>query len=159
MFQKLQRYLEKSNFKLFLKYDGERNKDQYSVVFIAKDNVEDTVSIDTDAPSKILFEILAEKEIEIDNNEINELIEKFHIMKDNCIDYFGKNVVFIFTIEAQLFIQFYISITRGRENWNFTCHSMDEIELHIKNRGEDNIFNIAKTLLQENREAFKELAK
>ena len=159
MFQKLQKYLEEGNFKLFFKYDGERDKNQYSIVFITKNNVQDVVSIDTDEPLKTFFRILDEKKIEIDNNETNELIEKFYNMKQQCIDYFGKKVIFIFTIEVKGSMQFYISITKERENWKITSCYMSEIELYIKNRGEENICSMAKIILQENRETFEELAK
>ena len=120
MFQKLQKYLAESNIKLFLKYDGERDKNQYSIVFITKNNVQDIVSIDTEEPLKTLFSILNEKKIEIDNNEINVLIEKFYSMNRQCIDHFGKSVIFVFTIETEETMQFYISITKERENWKFT---------------------------------------
>lgn len=157
MFLTLQKYLREDKVKLFLKYDGERDKNKYSVVVISENSIEDIKSIDTEEPLVTLQKILDENPI--DNHEVNTLIQEFQGMKQKCIDYFGIRVIFIFTIKVEERVQLYISITKGRNNWKINSESMNQIEQYIDSSGEKNILNIAKTILEENREAFEELAK
>lgn len=156
MFQQLQKYLWENNKKIFLKYDGERTVNKYTVLLIDKNNFNDNIHIDT---NNLYEELLKLFYSYIKREEINRLFEKFTFLEDKCREFWSKNVVCIYTIEYSCNFEMYISINLSHYNWRYKSDRFDDICKFIKHTGEKYIFGLAESILKDNIDVFRELAK
>jgi len=73
--QKYQKFLKDTNIKIFIKYDGERTKNYYTVKVFDKKETSDNWGHDTDNPEKLLDEILSDLKCDC-KEEVNGIIFK-----------------------------------------------------------------------------------
>lgn len=96
MLNKFQKYLKENKCKIFLKYDGEREKKLYTIrIFQNRDsNMVDSFGGDTDRPKETLFEAIEKLKysdmLELENSfyEYDKFIELQSILKKK----YGVNV-------------------------------------------------------------------
>ncbi len=133
MFQRFHEYFKGNNIKIFLKYDGERQTNVFTVMIINKDDYEKTYLKNTDNPYEVFLEFINELRCNV-SNEVNkmyfEIFMNFKKILDKKINY---DYVFIFTSEMIDDIELYISIQSNEIKTNFECKSFKDLEEYIEN--------------------------
>lgn len=96
----LQKFLEDKNFKMFLKYDGERVQKKYTFKFFNKKDPLDNYGGDTDNIEKTLTNIL--EEIGESYTEEQEMVVKtFNKIEKMGIDKYGFQCIIVLLLEKQ----------------------------------------------------------
>jgi hypothetical protein len=110
-----------------LKYDGQRDKNIYTVMVVDLGNPDETKFKDTDELSSTFFELIKMKQISV-NHEVQELLlNVFCDMKDNLMQKHDNNLVFVFTIEKKEQLEYYTFIHHESIMKDYSSHNFKEL--------------------------------
>ncbi|NDI34765.1 hypothetical protein [Chengkuizengella sediminis] len=133
MYQKFLQYFKNNNIKIFLKYDGEREKNFYTVIIFNKEK-NNKLFKNTDKPYETFVNFISELNIHVSNEVNKQLYKSFEELKKKLTQKVNNDVVFVYTVELKEDVEYYISI------------ESNEITTNYKDTELDNIFNFVKNL-------------
>jgi len=116
-----QEYFENINTTYLFKYDGIREKRQFTIMIADKQDHSKIMRMDTDHPHDVYMDFLSKKGIDIPDCKIFCFFIK---SKGMLVDYFGKETVFLFTMEKNDDVSFCVYIN----NQNYKASSLDAIK-------------------------------
>lgn len=125
MFQTYQKFLKETSSKIFLKYDGERTEEKYTVVLYDLKDSDLTISKETDNLSDDFLELMKRKGFLVPLEEFEYLLENFLDLRDSLMEKYGDKIVFGFImvnrdekLEYSIFFH-YEEIREVFSNFNF----------------------------------------
>jgi len=131
MYQKFHEYFKVNNIKIFLKYDGERTENIYTVMIIDKNNYQNTISKNTDTPIEVFQNFVDNLKVSDETNKM--VFDTFTSLLNKLIALLDSDLVFIFTVELINDIEFYISIQSHKVTSNFRSNELERVAEFIDN--------------------------
>lgn len=116
MLEKLQKFFkENSDYRFFLKYDGQRTSEKYTAMIVDIKQPDLTVFKDTEHIEETFRLLLSMRSVNVNALEANLLIKLFENMKSTLIEQYSEKIVFAFAVELKSQIEFYTYLSN--EDW------------------------------------------
>jgi len=133
MYQKFQEYFKENNIRILLKYDGEREKNIFTVLIFDKNTYECILRKDTDDPFSSFNFFIEELHISVNGSLNRDYYTEFEIMKNKLNEFLSCKMIFSLTSEMNSNkIMHRISIIYKYLDFNFTSSSFCKINKKIK---------------------------
>lgn len=133
MYQKFQEYFKGNNIRILLKYDGEREKNLYTVLIFDKNAYECIFRKDTDDPFRSFNFFIEELHTSANENLNRDYYAEFEIMKNKLNEFLSCKMVFSLTSEmnSNKIIHRILIIDKNLD-FHFTSRSFCRINKKIK---------------------------
>jgi hypothetical protein len=128
MLLKFHQYFEERNdIKIFLKYDGERDKNVFTVMIVDVSNSDNTLMKNTDNLLCTFSELTVKSGINVSGETNDLLINTFLRIKSSLIKKYSNKLVFVLTVEYKECLEYYVSIQYDSIMKNFRDKDFNRI--------------------------------
>lgn len=133
MFQILQTSLKETKSKLLLKYDGEREKDKYTIVLYDLINLNGNITQSTDDLLQVYNDVLQQKNIDATQSDFILFLKNFCYLRDYLIKKHGDEIIFVLTVENNKTLEFMIFLNTKGKMGSLTSPDLIEITEYVLN--------------------------
>lgn len=133
MFQILQATLKETKSKLFLKYDGEREKDKYTIVLYDLITTNGNITKSTDDLLQAYNDVLQQKNIDATQSDFELFLQNFCHLRDCLIKKHGNEIIFVLTVENNKTLEFMTFLNTKGKMGNLTSSDFKEIIEYVVN--------------------------